>query len=1403
MEDSQSLDQQVEAAYRRLRELLERSGASPEALEMLATLTASCDASQARAHEEAAARRQAESQREAALAQREAALEEARSLARFPAENPNPILRLDPAGTLLYANQASTALLREWDCRVGDPVPPIYRDLVADAMADGTLRTVDVPGGEQVYSFSVVPVVEAGYVNLYGRDVTVRKRAEAEREQLLEENRRQRQFLERLLETAPIGVAVVRGPEHRYEFANAYYQAIPGTPASVPMVGRTVAEVFPDAAAHGSLAGIEAAYATGQTASVREYEANVGPGREQTYWDSDRVPLKAPDGSVEGVLIVARDVTTEVLARRQVAELAARDEAILNSLAEGIITFDTGGNVLMANLAAIRMQGPGRIDAVQGQLADLATQFKLRHPDGRSLAPEEWPIRRALRGETFGNCEAQLQRLDTGQTWTVSYGGAPVRDAAGHVTMGLLTLRDITAQKQAEQERERLLAELHTANEELQAKNEELQSQAEEMEVQAEELRSQAEELHFQTLSLEKERARLGAIIDTMPEALLVADERGEVVLANSAAERLLAMPAHELGRPADRESMASYRPNHTPYNSHELPIFRAAVHRETQRDIPMALPWPDGQWRDVLVSAVPILDSHGQSHGAVAVYQDVTERLQAEKALRVALEKYRVLIESFPLGITVSDESGQILETNKEGERLLGIAQAEQTRRGISSREWQLIRPDGSPMPAEEYASVRALREKRLIDNVEMGIVKEGGAVTWLNVTAAPIPLEGYGVAVAYGDITARKRAESQRETALAALHDSEQRFGSLVTSMTEGVALHSLVYDAQGQAADYVILDVNPAFEAITGLSRDQAVGRKASEVYGTGQPPYLETYARVAASGEPASFETYFPPMDKHFSVSVFSPGPGQFATVFADITERAQVAAERERLLAQARQDRESIAALAQALEKEWHTLQAIMESTHAQLAYLDPDFNFVRVNSAYAQGSGHSREELIGHNHFDLFPNAENQAIFEQVRASGQPAGFRAKPFEFADQPGRGVTYWDWTLVPVKEGEGQARGLVLSLLDVTDQVLSRRAVEELAARDEAILNSLGEGVVTLSPAGDILTINPAAMRILGFEGIEQARQRFEETPNSFEARALNGAVVPVEALPQARLLRGETFSGYEMQVRDLVTGLTWIGSFSGTPVRNAAGDLAMGVLAVHDITVEKQAQAQRDATLEELKAALAEKEVLMREIYHRVKNNVQALIYLMDMQADYIADDDTRQMLRELQERARAMALVHEKLYQSQNLARIDFGEYLYDLVDNLSHAFGAGRPIVWRIDVEDVSLGVDTAIPCGLIVSELLTNALKYAFPGGRPITTRGETDCTVSVVSRVEEDRITLVVADNGVGLPDGIDWATTKTLGLQLINVLACHQLGGQVEVDRRAGASFKITFAERTRK
>jgi PAS domain S-box-containing protein len=140
-----------------------------------------------------------------------------------------------------------------------------------------------------------------------------------------------------------------------------------------------------------------------------------------------------------------------------------------------------------------------------------------------------------------------------------------------------------------------------------------------------------------------------------------------------------------------------------------------------------------------------------------------VTDVKRAEAELRVSLAKYKVIFESFPIAITVSDKLGNIIESNWRAMEILGLSPEEQSRRTIDGTEWHVIRPDGTPMKADEYASVRALKENHLVQNVEMGIVKENNAVTWINVTAAPIPIKDYGVAIAYNDITERKRVDEE----------------------------------------------------------------------------------------------------------------------------------------------------------------------------------------------------------------------------------------------------------------------------------------------------------------------------------------------------------------------------------------------------------------------------------------------------------------------------------------------------------------------------------------------------------------------------------------------------------------------------------------------------------------
>jgi PAS domain S-box-containing protein len=184
-----------------------------------------------------------------------------------------------------------------------------------------------------------------------------------------------------------------------------------------------------------------------------------------------------------------------------------------------------------------------------------------------------------------------------------------------------------------------------------------------------------------------------------------------------------------------------------------------------------------------------------------------------------------------------------------------------------------------------------------------------------------------------------------------------------------------------------------------------------------------------------------------------------------TIFQDITARKEVEQEREELLIRAEEERRTAERLARTLERERDILEAIMENTSTHLAYLDPDFNFIRVNSAYAEGSGYTKEALIGRNHFELFPHAENQALFEQVRDTGEPITFHARPFRHPTRPEAEETYWDWTLVPVKDRQGQVQGLVFSLMDVTGREETRQALHQYANRleilhhtDQAILSA---------------------------------------------------------------------------------------------------------------------------------------------------------------------------------------------------------------------------------------------------------------------------------------------------------------------------------------------------------
>jgi two-component system sensor kinase len=220
----------------------------------------------------------------------------------------------------------------------------------------------------------------------------------------------------------------------------------------------------------------------------------------------------------------------------------------------------------------------------------------------------------------------------------------------------------------------------------------------------------------------------------------------------------------------------------------------------------------------------------------------------------------------------------------------------------------------------------------------------------------------------------------------------------------------------------------------------------------------------------------------------------------------------------------------------------------------------------------------------------------------------------------------------------------------------------------------------------------------------------------------------------------------------------------------------------GIISFMDITERKNAENK-------IKKSLHEKEILLREIHHRVKNNMQIISTLLTLQSAQINDQTLIQLYRESQDRIQAMALIHEKLYQSTDISRINLREYVESMVSDLLYSYERDSSIIEAdLDVEDALMGIDTAVPCGLIINELVSNSLKYAFPNGQG---------TVKIYfRRLDDKKYCLKVSDDGIGLPDDFNIEKMNTLGLQIVNNLV-NQIEGILTISRPS--KFEIKFEE----
>jgi len=342
--------------------------------------------------------------------------------------------------------------------------------------------------------------------------------------------------------------------------------------------------------------------------------------------------------------------------------------------------------------------------------------------------------------------------------------------------------------------------------------------------------------------------------------------------------------------------------------------------------------------------------------------------------------------------------------------------------------------------------------------------------------------------------------------------------------------------------------------------------------------------------------------------------------------------------------------------------------------------------------------------------------------------------------------------------------------------------ARKQIDEtLRKSEENFRRSLDDsplGVRVVSAAGETIYANKVFLDIYGYSNVEELNKiplKERYTPQSYAE------------FKKRRKIREEDKFGpteYEIAIVRKNREIRHLQVFRKEVFWNDAKQFQT---IYQDISERKRAE-------EKVRNSLAEKEVLLKEVHHRVKNNLMTIIGLIEMQETKANNEMFSPLLQELEGRIHAMALVHESLHKSEDLARIDLQNYIETMSSHIRAQFGAERDIRFSVRAAGVEADLDIAVSCGLILNEMITNAYKHAFPGDKPRA--GEGKCEIAVAVKQEGGMLTLTVADNGIGLPAGLDWEKSETLGLRLIKMLS-KQLNGTLEMERSSGTVFRLKF------
>lgn len=843
------------------------------------------------------------------------------------------------------------------------------------------------------------------------------------------------------------------------------------------------------------------------------------------------------------------------------------------------------------------------------------------------------------------------------------------------------------------------------------------------------------ERVRKRTEELHRSEEKYRRIVETANEGICALDRKHRVVFVNERmAEMLGFRPEEMIGVPVEQFIFPEDIAGH---------LARMEQRRLGRKgDYEHRFLRKDGGETWCHVSATALMDEQGLFAGSFAMFTDITERRNAEESMRAGARELRAVLEAVTESVFLMTPDGTVLLANRTMAERLG--RQPDDIEGCTA--YDLLPREVSESRREQVEMVMRTGRRQTFVDERFGRWLENSVYPVFNEQGDIVRLAVFG-----RDVTETKKADESLAKSEALLNNTQRLAG--IGGWEWDVAAQTMSWTDEVYRIHGLLRSDAPECDARL-ISRSIAC-------YALDARPLIEASFRACVEyGEPYDLELPFTtvqgvPLWVRTSAHAEREGEkiARVVGTLMDITGRKNAEL---------------------ALKESHERFRIIFSQSSVGVATVAPDFTFLQANAAFCTFVGYSEDELRHMNFVQVTHPGSRQADIEQVSRllSGEIAIYTTDK-QYIRKDGRCV--WGRLSVSVVRNSENAPLYFLPIVqDITERKQAEQALQESENRLKSIFLAAPVGIGITS--NRIITdVNDTLCRMTGY-----AREDLVGKSSRI--------LYPDDA--EFEMVGREKYG----QIREKGTGTVetrWVrkdGSeitiiLSSTPLHQA--DISRGVtFTALDIS--------------ELRNSLLEKEVLLREVHHRVKNNLAAIIGLLEMQRKGIDQPSAAASLQDLACRIKSMALVHERLYRSDNIARIDLQGYIEPLASHLRTVFRAPAAVRCTVEAAGVEMGLDLAIPCALIINELVTNAIKHAFPAGKPRP--GFDDCEILISAHRAGDDFFLKVADNGIGFAPDSDWRSFPSLGLRLVRMLGEHQLGGHIRLDSSQGTCFELKFTPR---